>query len=53
MKSKRKTPARKNPVAKYAARLQRAKVFRDRSKYRRQEKHKNNEPFTLHTAFSV
>jgi hypothetical protein len=53
MKSKRKAPTRKNPVAKFAARLQRAKIFRDRSKYRRQEKHRNQEPFTMHIAPGV
>jgi hypothetical protein len=40
------TPVR-NPVAKHAARLQRAATFRDRSKYRRHDKHKGREPFPL------
>ncbi|MES9901292.1 MAG: hypothetical protein ABW168_01255 [Sedimenticola sp.] len=42
----RKPPTR-NPVAKYAARFQRAAVFNDRSKYRRHNKHKGREPFPL------
>ncbi len=33
---KTKTGRRPNPVAKYAARMQRAAAFRDRTKYRRQ-----------------
>ncbi len=37
---KKKTqPPRNNPVARHAARFQRAQVFRDRSKYRRKAKH--------------
>ncbi len=39
MKKKTKAPPRNNPVAKHAARFQRAQVFRDRSKYRRKAKH--------------
>ncbi len=41
---KRKRPVR-NPVAKHAARFQRADVHRDRTKYRRKPKHRAREPF--------
>lgn len=40
-------PNKRNPVAKYAAHVQRACVFRDRTKYRRRAKHKGHEPFPL------
>ena len=43
-------PSRRNPVAKYAARFQRAASFRDRTKYRRTTKHKGREPFPLSAA---
>jgi len=50
MKGKRRPPGRNNPVAKYGARLNRAATFRDRSKYRRNAKHKGREPFSLSAA---
>ena len=47
MSRKTSKPPVRNPVAKHAARLQRASTFRDRSKYRRHDKHKGREPFPL------
>jgi|JFJP01.1.fsa_nt_gi hypothetical protein len=35
----------KNPVAKYAHQFNKAQVFSDKSKYRRNAKHKGEEPF--------
>jgi len=49
MKSKNRPPGRTNPVAKHGARFNRAATFRDRSKYRRNTKHKGREPFSLPT----
>lgn len=40
MPRKRAAPAKRNPVAKFAARFQRAVSFRDRTVYRRRAKHK-------------
>ena len=44
---KPQTPANRSPVAKFAGRFNRATTFRDRSKYRRNAKHKGREPFSL------
>lgn len=33
---------RRNPVAKFARKFNKAVVFRDRTKYRRKQKHANN-----------
>jgi len=52
MTPKRRTPGTRNLVAKYAARFQRAVKFRDRTKYRRQIKHKGRESFPLMTGNS-
>jgi hypothetical protein len=52
MPRKPRPPTHRNPVAKHAARLQRAATFRDRSKYRRHPKHKGREPFALTIAAS-
>jgi hypothetical protein len=52
MPRKTSPPPVRNPVAKHAARLQRAATFRDRSKYRRHDKHKGREPFALTTVVS-
>ena len=51
MSQKPRPPVPRNPVAKYAARLQRAAVFRDRSKDRRKPKHRGLEPFPLAVVF--
>ena len=40
-------PANRSPVAKFSGRFNRAATFRDRSKYRRNTKHKRREPFSL------
>ncbi|HLB31633.1 MAG TPA: hypothetical protein VJN91_08895 [Gammaproteobacteria bacterium] len=40
MPRKRAAPAKRNPVAKFAARFQRAVSFRDRTVYKRHVKHK-------------
>lgn len=45
MPKKRQAPPQRNLVAKYAHQFQRAACFRDRSKYRRNNKHKGREPF--------
>lgn len=47
MSSKREKPARRNPVAKFVNQFNRATPHRDRTKYRRQEKHKGQEPFAV------
>ncbi len=47
MKSKHRPPDKRNPVAKYGSRLNRATVYRDRSKYSRRCKHKGRESFSL------
>ena len=43
MRKKAATPTRRNPVARFAARFQRATSFRDRTRYRRHDKHKSKE----------
>ncbi len=35
---------RRNPVARFAGRFNRAQAFRDRTKYRRHPKHRNRDP---------
>ena len=52
MPRKANPPPLRNPVAKHAARLQRAATFRDRSKYQRHSKHKGRESFPLPIAVS-
>jgi hypothetical protein len=47
MKASKRAPGRHNPVAKYSGKFNRAATFRDRSKYRRNSKHKGREPFPL------
>ena len=53
MKMKPGKPPRRNPVARYASRFQRASTFRDRTKYRRHNKHKGNEPYPVRIFLSV
>jgi hypothetical protein len=48
MSKKPDKPPRRNPVARYAARFQRASTFRDRTKYRRHAKHKERESYPVH-----
>ncbi len=50
MRKKPHKPANRNPVAKFAGHFNRAVTFRDRSKYRRNAKHKGREPFSLSIA---
>lgn len=50
MAKKPRAPARLNPVARFAGRFNRAATFHDRSKYRRNAKHKGREPFFLSIA---
>ena len=40
-------PPRRNPVAKFVHQVNKPKVFRDRTRYRRVAKHKGREPFSL------
>jgi len=47
MTRKQRKSGTRNPVAKYAARFQRAVKFRDRTKYRHHNKHKGRESFPL------
>ncbi len=47
MDRKPRKPKRRNPVARHAARFQTAQVFRDRSKYRRHNKHKGRESWPV------
>ncbi len=47
MGKKNHPPTNRNPVAKFSDRFNRATTFRDRSKYRRNTKHKGREPFSL------
>lgn len=51
---KKKTPksTRRNPVARYAVRLLTAGVFRDKTKYRRHDKHKGRDPYPVTVAVS-
>ncbi len=44
MSKKSHKPSRRNPIAQYAARFQRAPTFRDRTKYQRHNKHKGVNP---------
>ncbi len=37
----------KNPVAKYASKFNKALVFKDKTKYQRNAKHKGREPFIM------
>lgn len=37
----------KNPVAKFALRFHKAKVFEDKRSYKRKAKHKDLEPFSI------
>lgn len=53
MSKKLREPPRRNPVAKYATRYQRAFAFRDRTKYRRHNKHKGRESWPVCTVPSV
>ena len=53
MRKKVHEPSRRNPVARYAARFQRASTFRDRTKYRRHNKHKGRESYPVRSAFSA
>lgn len=43
MRKKAVTSTRRNPVARFAAKFQRATSFRDRTRYRRHDKHKSKE----------
>lgn len=47
MSKRPRPPANRSPVAKFASRFNRAATFRDRSKYRRNAKHKGREPFSV------
>lgn len=42
-----------NPVAKYAGRFNKAKIFADKSQYRRKAKHANQEAFPIHPTGSI
>ena len=53
MSKKPDKPTRRNPVARYAARFQKAFRFRDRTMYRRQNKHKGRESWPVRTACSA
>lgn len=53
MSRKTSRPPRRNPVAKHAARLLKAVSFRDRSKYRRHDKHKGRDPYPVAVAYSI
>ncbi len=44
---KLETKQLKNPVAKFAFRFNKAQVFKDKTKYQRQAKHKGKEPFLM------
>ena len=52
MSTQGRKPAPRNPVAKFAGRFNRAKVFSDRTRYRRHAKHKGREPFPSSTLAS-
>lgn len=43
--NRKKARITRNPVAKFSTQFNRAKVFKDRTKYRRKNKHKGQEPF--------
>ena len=53
MSKKAHVPSRRNPVAKFAARFQKASAFRDMTKYRRHNKHKNRESYPVCAVFSA
>lgn len=38
---------KKNPVAKFAFKFNKARVFNDKTKYQRKNKHKGKEPFPM------
>ncbi|MCF6252957.1 MAG: hypothetical protein L3J75_17075 [Methylococcaceae bacterium] len=42
-----KTRRIKNPVAKFAGQFNKAQVFKDKTKYQRNAKHKGQEPFAM------
>ena len=46
MSKKPDKPICRNPVARYAAQFQKAFRFRDRTKYRRHNKHKGRESYS-------
>lgn len=52
MSNKVRELSRRNPVARYATRFQKASAFRDRTKYRRHKKHRGGESYPLLTFFS-
>jgi len=53
MRMKPDKPSRRNPVARYAVRFQRATAFRDRTKYRRHNKHKGSKSYPVCIFLSV
>ena len=53
MSKKIRVLSRRNPVTKYAARFQRATTFRDRTKYRRHNKHEGRESYPVLAVFSA
>lgn len=53
MSKKPSKPSRRNPVAQYAARFQRASAFRDRTKYCRHNKHRGRESWPVGTVLSA
>ncbi len=53
MNNNTRKPGRRNPVARHAARFQRAATFRDRTKYRRHAKHRGRESWPVCTADSA
>jgi len=52
MSKKVRELSRRNPVARYAAQFQKASAFRDRTKYRRHNKHTGGESYPLLAVFS-
>lgn len=52
MKAKTPKPPQRNPVARYAVRLLKAGIFRDKTKYRRHGKHKGRDPYPVAVVFS-
>jgi len=53
MSKKAHVPPRRNPVAKFAARFQKASAFRGRTKYRRHNKHKSRESYPVCAVLSA
>lgn len=53
MGKKQARSTRRNPVARHAVRFQRARIFRDRTKYSRHDKHKGRESWPVCTVFSA